>query len=225
MQGSTKTILIAAAVIAAAALFLFAAFDPRLIVRKYSIESPKVSSPVRLLLITDLHSCRYGKGEKNLIDAVTEQDPDAVLFAGDICDDRIPDDNARLLLEGIAGRYPCYYVTGNHEYWSGRADEICSMLRSYGVTVLEGTSEILTVRGQEIRICGVSDPECSRYSAASYEEQMLELCSIPDDGTYTVLVAHRPERIEDYLKGQFDLVAAGHAHGGQWRIPLILNGL
>lgn len=42
---------------------------------------------------------------------------------------------------------------------------------------------------------------------------------------YTILLTHRPERLDVYCQYGFDLVLAGHAHGGQWRIPGIVNGL
>ena len=46
-----------------------------------------------------------------------------------------------------------------------------------------------------------------------------------ENGNYTILLSHRPELFEHYVSRGFDLVLCGHAHGGQWRIPRILNGL
>ena len=54
------------------------------------------------------------------------------------------------------------------------------------------------------------------------EENFAELSEKPQ---FKILVAHRPELIELYKKYPFDLVVSGHAHGGQVRIPFLLNGL
>jgi predicted MPP superfamily phosphohydrolase len=54
------------------------------------------------------------------------------------------------------------------------------------------------------------------------ERAFRELDEIP---LYKILIAHRPEMIENYKKYSFDLVLSGHTHGGQVRIPLIINGL
>ena len=109
---------------------LLAAFDCRLSIRHYEVTTDKVTENIRIALITDLHSCRYGENEMELIDAIDRQQPDVILLGGDICDDVIPDDNVEFLLREIASRYPCYYVTGNHEYWSGRIDRMMELFRS-----------------------------------------------------------------------------------------------
>ena len=93
---------------------------------------------VRILLITDLHSCYYGKGEKNLIKRIDKENPDVILLGGDIFDDKLDDDNAKYLIEDMVTKYPCYYVTGNHEYWSERVDEMKKYMEDTGVTVLSG---------------------------------------------------------------------------------------
>lgn len=207
-------------------LFLFA-FDTRLKIRYYTVRTEKMGESVRIVLVTDLHSCKYGREEEKLIAAIEEQKPDMVLLGGDICDDKIPNDNTEALLKGIADSYPCYYVTGNHEYWSNRIDKILDLFQSYGVTVLSGTSDIIKIRSQSLNICGISDPDIIRYtdSPIGAREQLQTLEHVPDNGLYTILLAHRPEWIDTYAEYDFDLVLSGHAHGGQWRLPGIINGV
>ena len=177
--------------------------------------------------MTDLHSCKYGKNQKTLIDAVVKQNPDIVLLGGDIFDDKIPDENTELFLAGIAGKYPCYYVTGNHEYWSRRVDEMLDTLRKYNVTILDGKSETVEVNNQKISISGIDDPDANLYTGKGegFYAQLDEINQIKDDSLFTILLAHRPSYVNKYLDYNFDLVLTGHAHGGQWRIPFLLNGV
>lgn len=208
-------------------LLLLSAFDIRLKIRYYTVKTEKIGESVRIVLVTDLHSCKYGREEEKLIAAIEGQKPDIILLGGDICDDKIPNDNTEALLKGIANSYPCYYVTGNHEYWSNRIDKILYLFQSYGVTVLSGTSDIIKIRSQSLNICGISDPDIIRYtdSPIGAREQLQALEHIPDNGLYTILLAHRPEWIDTYAEYDFDLVLSGHAHGGQWRLPGIINGI
>lgn len=216
-------------------IFFLAAFDPRLSVRTYRIESPEISRQIRIALITDLHSCGYGKEQITLIRTIDRQNPDAILLGGDIFDDILEDENTTQFISGIAGRYPCFYVTGNHEYWSG-ADaltEKMEILKKYGVTVLSGNTETLSIRGETVRISGIDDPDFYRaYEEISQKEakerflsQLDTVGSETEDGVFSLLLSHRPEYFPEYLKYDFDLILCGHAHGGQWRIPLLLNGL
>ena len=207
--------------------FLLSAFDVRLKIVEYTITSNKITNPIRIALVTDLHSCKYGKNQKTLIDAVVKQNPDIVLLGGDIFDDKIPDENTELFLAGIAGKYPCYYVTGNHEYWSHRVDEMLDTLRKYNVTILDGKSETVEVNNQKISISGIDDPDANLYTGKGegFYAQLDEISQIKDDSLFTILLAHRPSYVNKYLDYNFDLVLSGHAHGGQWRIPFLLNGV
>ena len=210
-----------------AGILCFLAFDSRLKMQHYTITSEKIQTPIRLLLLSDLHSCAYGERQAILIDAIDRQAPDAILLGGDICDDVLPHDNTKALLQEIADRYLCYYVTGNHEYWSGEIDDILQLFRSYGVHILSGSSDTVDFNGQSVNICGITDPDAIRYSnfKKSTEEQLESLKAAAANGNYTVLLAHRPELIEQYAVYGFDLVLSGHAHGGQWRIPGLINGV
>lgn len=207
--------------------FLAIACDTRLKTVFYPIETEKLSKPVRLALITDLHACQYGRQQTKLLNAVHRQNPDAVLLGGDIFDDQRGYDNAAIAVQALAAAYPCYYVTGNHEYWSEDVTAILDIVRSAGATVLQSSYASLSVNGQTIQICGVDDPEMEARPpyGPSLSQQLAALTPALNTHIYTILMAHRPELVKSYLQYPFDLIVSGHAHGGQWRIPGILNGL
>lgn len=212
------------ALAAAGAAALAAGLDARLAVRTYTVESEKISSPVRLAVLTDLHSCAYGEGQRELLDAVEAQEPHLVLLCGDMVDDepRMPEERALDTVEALAEARPVYYVTGNHEIWTGRADEIKELLRARGAVVLEGESLPAAAAGQALRLCGVDDPAVGEDV---WRAQLEAAAAARDGETFSILLTHRPERAEDYAGRGFDLVLAGHAHGGQWRLPGLINGV
>ena len=192
--------------------------DARLQVTSYVIETDRVDQPVRLAILTDLHSCAYGEGQKELLTAVDTLKPDAVLLGGDVLDDRLPETAGWQTVAALAGKYPCAYVTGNHEWWSGEAERMCAQMESLGVAVLRGASVVWTLNGQSIVVCGIDDPD-------SGAEQLHTAAETAEENTFTVLLAHRPEKIGEYLQYPFDLIVSGHAHGGQWRLPGLIDGL
>ena len=222
LKKRSKKLLLAGGI--AAAVLVWAGLDTSLTVQTYTVESGKVDAPVRLALLTDLHSCDYGEGQRELLEAVEEQDPDLVLLGGDIVDDgpEIPEERALDTVEALAERWPTYYVTGNHEYRTGRAEEIKELIAGRGAVVLEGTCGLVTVGGQTLQICGVDDPA---VGAAVWQRQLENVTAALEGDVCSILLSHRPERVEDYTGRGFDLVLSGHAHGGQWRIPVLGAGL
>ena len=205
------------------------ALDSRLLIRTYTLETEKISSPVRIALVTDLHSCRYGEGQVELLDAIHTQKPDVILLGGDIFDDEIDDTHTEIFLSGIAGKYPIFYVTGNHEWWSGAEAFGAKMaiLEKYGIPVLSQEAVTLNIRGEMLTICGVDDPESYLLDSAAlhYDARLDQVLTEAAEEQYTILLAHRPEYFPSYSARDFDLTLCGHAHGGQWRIPYVLNGL
>ena len=206
-------------------VLILISLDMRFAVRTYTVDLPRMEGSIRLALIADLHSCRYGKDQKNLLNALDAQKPDAVLLCGDFFDDRLPLENARLTLENIGGKYPCYYVTGNHEYWADAQKflQMMDLLNTYGVENISGRTLPLTLNGCTVNLCGADDPDNPWNRSLS--AQLPALKNAADPALDTLLVSHRPEAFDAYCAQGFDLVLSGHAHGGQWRIPGLLNGL
>lgn len=199
----------------AAVFFILSAISFPLRTVRYTLVSRKVSKKVRIVQISDLHSCSYGKDMKNLINAVDAAEPDIIVLTGDIFDNRTDNKNSDTLLKAIAKKFPCYYVSGNHEYWGNMWDTFSRRAESFGITVLQG--ENVDIDG--ITICGAS--------AKSDIGDSVKVCADnADTDSFNVLLAHFPENIDFYRSfGKFDLVLSGHAHGGQWRLPPFINGL
>ena len=202
------------------------ALDERLILRTYTVVSPKLTAEVRLAVVTDFHS---SDNADDVVAMVTSCAPDAVLMVGDMFDDDIanrPTERTLSLMRQLSAQYPCYYVSGNHEAWTGEMDALYQQTEEAGVTVLRMSSGVLTVRGQRIALCGVPDPyEMVLSGAPDTEEQLRQALEDVDSADFTVLLAHRPELLAKYAQFPLDLVVSGHAHGGQVRIPGVLNGL
>lgn len=200
------------------------ALDTRLIVRAYRVEAVQITSPVRLAVLADLHGCG---GSAELLDRTEAQAPDAILLAGDMFSTDGDAEEELALFAALAKLAPTYYVTGNHEYWEHDVPALLSRIGETGVHVLDQGCETLHIAGQVLNLCGVPDPYAMVYAGAPDTEVQLALAAADAaPGAYTVLLAHRPELLEKYADGgAFDLVVAGHAHGGQVRIPLLVNGL
>lgn len=200
----------------------------------YRVSSHKLAKDtnIRLCLITDLHSVTWGKGQQRLIRLVKGMQPDAILLGGDIFDDKYgccapPVED---LLRGIQGLAPCFYVTGSHDIWTWRMTDYERLLKSYGVTVLHGETVPLSIRGQTLWVSGIDEPAAAvpagQMDEKAFYRNSLGVFENLDRAQFNLLIAHRPEFIADYARLGFDLVVSGHCHGGQVRIPFLLqNGL
>lgn len=213
-------------VLAILVILTLIALDERLILRTYTVVSPKLTAEVRLAVVTDFHS---SDNADDVVAMVASCAPDAVLLVGDLFDDDTqnrPTERTLSLMRQLSAQYPCYYVSGNHEAWTGEMDALYQQTEEAGVTVLRMSSGVLTVRGQRIALCGIPDPYEMVFSGApDTEEQIRQAMENVDSADFTVLLAHRPELLAKYAQFPFDLVVSGHAHGGQVRIPGVLNGL
>ena len=213
-------------VLAILVILTLIALDERLILRTYTVASPKLTAEVRLAVVTDFHS---SDNADDVVAMVASCAPDAVLLVGDMFDDDTqnrPTERTLSLMRQLSAQYPCYYVSGNHEAWTGEMDALYQQTEEAGVTVLRMSSGVLTVRGQRIALCGIPDPYEMVFSGApDTEEQLRQAMENVDSADFTVLLAHRPELLAKYAQFPLDLVVSGHAHGGQVRIPGVLNGL
>ncbi|MFL1732014.1 metallophosphoesterase [Moraxella oculi] len=225
MKHASK-ILITAAILAALTAITLIAIDDRLINQDYTASHVNSQHEITIAIITDLHSCFYGDEQKEIINPLKNRRPDVILLGGDIYDDDLPPTHTDILLRQLTKITPnVYYVNGNHELYLPAADyaNIENKIKSYGITILHGESTALSIDGKpsNIHIHGVSDP----VFIDKFNQDLRTVGNLANSDHINILLTHRPEYINDYLQYPFDFVVSGHAHGGQWRIPYILNGL
>ena len=183
-----------------------------------SVAGGKVPSEgLRFALVTDLHSCRYGAGQRVLSEKILALNPDAILLSGDIFDDRLPDDNVKKFLAAVAKERPCFYAFGNHEHWSERIPELREILETAGVTVLDGAVRTVEMKGVKIDFCGIDDP--TYMADDEWLGQLASVAAAANSSRLRILLSHRPEYSSAYADYDFDLICSGHLHGGQWGIP------
>ncbi len=223
-----KIMILSLCGILAAALALFIIWGNSALALTHTTVSssalPSEFEGFKIAHISDLHNCEYGKDNTKLLELLKQSKPDIIAVTGDLIDSVNTDiDCAIYFMKKAVEIAPCYYVSGNNEWGAECYDTLKSELQSLGVTVLDDKAVTFEKNGQFISIAGVSDPRFVYEDEPSAEkhingilEELLENVS-----GYTLLLSHRPELIETYSTHGIDLVLAGHAHGGQVRLPLI----
>lgn len=193
----------------------------------YTISSrglPDAFDGYRIAQVSDLHNAEFGDGNQRLLDMLREAEPDMIAITGDLIDSRKTNIAVALAFAEEAVRIaPCYYVSGNHEARVPEYRELKAGLEAAGVTVLDDARVEIEISGKSITIIGVNDPsflaDYLTSDAAVMDRKLSELSS--EDASFTILLSHRPELFDTYAAHDMDLVLTGHAHGGQFRLPLI----
>lgn len=223
----SKKILIIAILIIAAILFCFWQ-NNSIVVSKYNYKNdniPNAFNGVKILQVSDLHNKEFGENHKSIINKIKEISPDIILITGDLIDRRRYDlESASRFIDEIVKIAPVYYVSGNHEAWSGKYEEIKKLLIDKKVKVLDNDMIVYKRDKESIKIIGARDPAFlnSKYSDEINTSEIKScLSSLTDDKEFKILLSHRPELMELYKKYNMDLVFSGHTHGGQIRLPFI----
>lgn len=223
----SKIIIILAIIL----LISFPLCSLKLSVSNYKICSNKIKSPFRIVQVSDLHSCKYGKNEEQLIEKIQEQNPDIVVLTGDIFDDVNSNDNTEIFLKKISALYPSYYVTGNHEARVKKTqyEEKMNIAKNCYIIRLQGESKEIFYNNTKINLCGIDDDELYKSGRdnenRNFSNDMKNLAESVDNSAFTVLLSHKPNHMKLYSQYNFDLVLCGHAHGGQFIIPFTRQGI
>lgn len=193
----------------------------------YTIRSPElpdVFDGYRIAQVSDLHNAEFGDRNQRLLEMLREAEPDMIAITGDLIDSRKTNIAVALAFAEDAVKIaPCYYVSGNHEARVSEYQDLKTSLEAAGVTVLDDARVEIEISGKSITIIGVNDPsfhaDYLTSDAAVMDRKLSELSS--EAAGFTILLSHRPELFDTYADHNMNLVLSGHAHGGQFRLPLI----
>lgn len=201
-------------------IFLILGLNNKLEITYYRVDSKKIDN-IRIILITDLHCSKYKNNQQELINKINEENPDLILYGGDMVDDKLPVTETEKLLKSLDSKYPSYYVLGNHEFLI-EIDDTKELFDKYNVKILDGICNKIKIKNKIINICGLDDPD---IGDEIFNKELENVGNSVLENNYNILLSHRPELINKYIKYDFDLILSGHAHGGQWRLPFLTNGL
>ncbi|MFC8240800.1 metallophosphoesterase [Streptomyces chartreusis] len=171
---------------------------------------PRAAHGYRIAVVSDVHlGPVLGRGfAQKVVDTINGTQPDLIAVVGDLVDGSVKDlGPAAAPLAGLRARHGAYFVTGNHEYFSG-AEQWVEEVRRLGLRPLENARTELPhfdLAGVN-DIAGESEGQGPDFAKALGDRDRARAC---------VLLAHQPVQIHDAVDHGVDLQLSGHTHGGQ----------
>ncbi len=183
----------------------------------YDEQIPTSFDGFKIAHVSDLHNAEFGQNNAQLLNILDNANPDIIVITGDTIDYFHTNTEVALnFIEKAMKIAPCYYITGNHEGWLGRIafSNFEDKMIAFGVVVLHDESVFWEKEEEKIVLMGIDDPDYSYGFSKT-------LSKMATKEHFTILLSHRPEYFDEYVSCGYDLVLSGHAHGGQFRLPLI----
>jgi uncharacterized protein len=168
--------------------------------------------------VSDVHVGRTIKRNyvEAIVTAVNELQADLIAVTGDVVDGPVHELAAHTApLAHLRARYGAFFVTGNHEYYSGEPAWRAEFER-LGLRVLMNEHVVIEHRGERVIVAGVTDFSAHRFDAAQKSDPQAALAGAPTDAAARILLAHQPRSASAAARAGFDLQLSGHTHGGQF---------
>jgi predicted MPP superfamily phosphohydrolase len=172
---------------------------------------------VTVVQLTDLHiGPTIGRGDlEAIVTATNALEPDLVAITGDLVDGSVAElRDAVAPLADLKARHGTFFVTGNHEYFSGAAQWVAEISR-LGIRVLRNERVSIENKGAAFDLAGVDDASASRAGVPGHGEDLGRALAGRDPGRALVLLAHQPRTVLRAAALDVDLQLSGHTHGGQ----------
>lgn len=229
LEGKKKNIFIKIMVIIAVLVGFFTYENNSITITEIAFKNDKIPEEFKgykILQISDLHNKEFGSKQNKILSKIEKIKPDVIVITGDLIDsDKTDIDVAMDLINKAIDIAPIFYVSGNHEAWSCSYDTLKPKLEEAGVVVLDNEKKEISKGKSSIEIIGLSDisfidSDELEYAGDGKIEGLLDKLS-KKNNKFKILLSHRPELFDIYSNSNVDLVFAGHAHGGQFRLPFI----
>jgi len=213
----------AAVPIAAAVITLWGLVNARRRAAIVSVDVPIRELPAALhgftiVQISDIHVGPTIKREylEAIVQAVNRLDADMVAVTGDLVDGSVRELAPHVApLAALMSRHGTYFVTGNHEYYSG-AHAWITELRRLGVHVLMNEHVVLQHGAAALVVAGVADYGAHLFDPSHRSDPQAAIAGAPADARVRVLLAHQPRSAAAAAQAGFQLQLSGHTHGGQF---------
>jgi len=197
--------------------------NARRVARVVNVDVPIANLPAALhgfsiAQITDIHvgpTIRRHYVER-IVAAVNQLEADVIAITGDLVDGSVRELAAHVQpLAQLRARYGAYFVTGNHEYYSGER-AWTSELRRLGLRVLMNEHVVLDHGDAKLVLAGVPDYGAHHFDPVNRSDPAAALARAPEDVGAKILLAHQPRSAPAAAAAGFDLQLSGHTHGGQF---------
>jgi predicted MPP superfamily phosphohydrolase len=141
--------------------------------------------------------------------------PDIIVITGDMVDGSTTELRPYLApFTQLKARYGIYFITGNHEYYSG-VEEWLAEWRSHGFITLINENRIITHNNTAVMIAGVTDLTAAQF-VSTHRSDPAKAITSSQESAFKILLAHQPESCFEAEKVGFDLQLSGHTHAGQF---------
>lgn len=179
---------------------------------------PKALHGFSIAQISDVHvgpTIKKGFVER-IVQRVNSLKADMIAVTGDLVDGSVADLSADTApLAQLAALHGAYFVTGNHEYYSGEP-AWTQEVRRLGMHVLKNEHVVLRHNGASLVLAGVTDFSAHHFDPAQRSDPAGALAGAPDDAGAKILLAHQPSTAAAAADAGFDVQLSGHTHGGQF---------
>ena len=192
-----------------AGLWWFNNYTVKVVNEEY--HSKKITAPVRVAILADLHATMYTMSNESLIEKVSEAEPDMVVMLGDMYTRRSPWELIQIpidLTRGLVQKgYPVYFVTGDHD----TSEEYKQVISDTGAHLMNYREEVAEINGNKLQIMGIDNVYFSPTFDLSKEFTLKEDC-------FSILLAHIPN-YDAYARFGADLDLCADTHGGMVQLP------